>query len=62
MSNTSSAPWRYRNFINHIESLKLQVRELKIGHVFREGNQIAVCLAKDGVNRATNLVIFSDDI
>ncbi|XVE60101.1 hypothetical protein DITRI_Ditri05aG0100000 [Diplodiscus trichospermus] len=59
--NPNLVPWRIRNIINHIENLKLQVKEWRIGHVFRERNQEAEKLAKEGINRESGLLVISTE-
>ncbi|XVF62765.1 hypothetical protein PTKIN_Ptkin09bG0034800 [Pterospermum kingtungense] len=56
-NNLDKVPWRLRHFSNHIENLKLKVPGLKISHIFKEGNTIADRLAKEGVNRETDLLV-----
>ncbi|XVF66499.1 hypothetical protein PTKIN_Ptkin10aG0041000 [Pterospermum kingtungense] len=52
-----SAPWRVLNFINHIECLKRKLRKWEVVHIFREANQVADQLAKEGVSRTSDLVV-----
>ncbi|XVE50461.1 hypothetical protein DITRI_Ditri01bG0164000 [Diplodiscus trichospermus] len=55
------APWRVRKFISHIENLKLQIKEWDLVHEHREKNQVADYLAKEGVNRADNLLVINEE-
>ncbi|XVE68905.1 hypothetical protein DITRI_Ditri09bG0107000 [Diplodiscus trichospermus] len=59
--NLSSTPWRFRNFMAHIENLKNLVKDWSIAHVLKERNEAADTLAKEGVNRVDNLVVVVDD-
>ncbi|XVE78048.1 hypothetical protein DITRI_Ditri13aG0112900 [Diplodiscus trichospermus] len=47
-NNPLSVPWSVKNIANHIENLKLQIKSWKIGHIYRESNQVADELAKEG--------------
>ncbi|XVF42361.1 hypothetical protein PTKIN_Ptkin01aG0355800 [Pterospermum kingtungense] len=42
-------PWRVRNIINQIVNLRSQVSNLVVLHIFREANQRADQLVKQGV-------------
>ncbi|XVF70541.1 hypothetical protein PTKIN_Ptkin11bG0169800 [Pterospermum kingtungense] len=54
-----SAPWKMRNIINQIECLKSKVCQWEVVHIFREANSIADGLAKEGVLRVDDMVIFA---
>ncbi|XVE91173.1 hypothetical protein DITRI_Ditri20bG0132900 [Diplodiscus trichospermus] len=56
----NSAPWRLRNFINHIENLKLMIRDWRIVHVLRECNQVADNLAKEAVNLTSDFLLIDE--
>ncbi|XVF66579.1 hypothetical protein PTKIN_Ptkin10aG0048600 [Pterospermum kingtungense] len=56
----SSVPCRVRNFINHLENLKLKCKDWKIVHIFRKANQVADKLAKEEVQREASFVLFSN--
>ncbi|XVF77186.1 hypothetical protein PTKIN_Ptkin14bG0025500 [Pterospermum kingtungense] len=47
--NPVCAGLKERNFINHTESLKIQLIESRVRHIFREANHIADWQAKEGV-------------
>ncbi|XVF85746.1 hypothetical protein PTKIN_Ptkin17bG0142100 [Pterospermum kingtungense] len=57
VNGLSSAPWRVFNFINHIETLKMQVIDWKVNHMFRELNEVADNLAKEGVYRLSDMIV-----
>ncbi|XVE85483.1 hypothetical protein DITRI_Ditri17bG0094100 [Diplodiscus trichospermus] len=57
--NPNKAPWRYRNVINLIENLKMKISRWEVRHILRECNQIADGLAKTGVSRVNDFLLFN---
>ncbi|XVF28552.1 hypothetical protein REPUB_Repub15cG0039600 [Reevesia pubescens] len=53
-----SMPWKLKNFFPLIDSLKGAVIRWKVQHVFRESNDITDGLAKAGVFRTENLLVY----
>ncbi|XVF45253.1 hypothetical protein PTKIN_Ptkin02bG0190300 [Pterospermum kingtungense] len=51
VSKPSAVAWKVRNLINHLENLKLKINNWEIVHTYREANQVADSLAKEGVYR-----------
>ncbi|XVE77075.1 hypothetical protein DITRI_Ditri13aG0032800 [Diplodiscus trichospermus] len=61
VTNPTSVPWRLRWIVVQIENLKLQFSNWTIKHVLREANELANSLAKSGVHRLEDMVVFHDD-
>ncbi|XVE61157.1 hypothetical protein DITRI_Ditri06bG0017300 [Diplodiscus trichospermus] len=60
ITNPTFAPWRIRNFISHIETLKQQVPNWSILHILRESNEVADWLGKTGVNRGNDFLVVNE--
>ncbi|XVF79235.1 hypothetical protein PTKIN_Ptkin14bG0204400 [Pterospermum kingtungense] len=60
VNNPLKVPWKFQNFISQIENLKKVIKDWRIDHVFREGNQEADLLAKEGINRTNDLLFITD--
>ncbi|XVF79004.1 hypothetical protein PTKIN_Ptkin14bG0184200 [Pterospermum kingtungense] len=60
VNKPSSTPWNLRNLTNHIEKLKLKVKQRTIMHILREANQTLDSLAKEGVSCSEDLVVYND--
>ncbi|XVF79053.1 hypothetical protein PTKIN_Ptkin14bG0188900 [Pterospermum kingtungense] len=57
VANPDTAPWRMRNLLNHICNLLKKTKAWKVTHIFRECNQVADSLAKEGASRDSDLVV-----
>ncbi|XVF49796.1 hypothetical protein PTKIN_Ptkin04bG0044400 [Pterospermum kingtungense] len=55
--NPESVPWKARQISNHIENLKQKGLVWRIVYMYRESNSVADRLAKDGVNRSSDLIV-----
>ncbi|XVF43589.1 hypothetical protein PTKIN_Ptkin02bG0051700 [Pterospermum kingtungense] len=60
VNNPDKTPWRMRNLMAIIENMKLQVIGWSISHILREANEVADKLAKSGVKRQNDLVVYLD--
>ena len=47
-----------KKIMSHIEFFKAQLKELEVLHIPREGNDMADALAKSGVFRRNDLLVF----
>ena len=47
-----------KKIMSHIEFFKSQLKELEVLHILREGNNMADALAKSGVFRKNDLLVF----
>ncbi|KAK6270962.1 hypothetical protein POUND7_008060 [Theobroma cacao] len=52
------APWRLRNHVLHIVALTNKLQQWQIQHTDRSGNNMADLLARAGVGREHNLLLF----
>ena len=53
-------PWSVKRIISHIVVLKVQLKECEVLHILREGNDMADGLAKAGVSKSNNLLVYYD--
>ncbi|XVF55004.1 hypothetical protein PTKIN_Ptkin06aG0001700 [Pterospermum kingtungense] len=60
VNNPDKTPCRMRNLMAIIENMKLQVIGWSISHILREANKVADKLAKSGVKRRNDLVVYLD--
>ena len=56
--NPQSVPWSMKRIISHIVVLKVQIKECDVMHILRECNDMADGLAKAGVSRSNNLMVY----
>ncbi|EOY02845.1 Uncharacterized protein TCM_017252 [Theobroma cacao] len=54
VQHPDTTPWRLRKWLLHIERLREKLNDWKIQHVFREANQRADALAKEGVDQQSD--------
>lgn len=52
----NSAPWRLRKWILQVKAYKKKLVGWEVNHIYREGNQEVDLLAKEGINRAEDLL------
>ncbi|EOY33653.1 Uncharacterized protein TCM_041559 [Theobroma cacao] len=50
VNQPSDGPWRLRKWILHIDRLKMDVKSWEIKHIYRQNNQLADRLVKQGSN------------
>ncbi|XVF73337.1 hypothetical protein PTKIN_Ptkin12aG0193300 [Pterospermum kingtungense] len=55
VNNPNAAPWSVRNIINYIVNLRSQISKSVVLHIFREANQRADFLAKQGLTFSQSL-------
>ncbi|XVF62081.1 hypothetical protein PTKIN_Ptkin08bG0188600 [Pterospermum kingtungense] len=60
LNSPNSAPWRLRNFTNHIPNLLKRIPRVEVVHIYKECNMVADALAKDGVHRLSDHVVIND--
>ena len=56
--NPQTVPWRMKKYISHIEVLKSQLKEWDTVYIPRDSNEMADALAKAGVFRRNELLVF----
>ncbi|XVF77402.1 hypothetical protein PTKIN_Ptkin14bG0040100 [Pterospermum kingtungense] len=59
VSNPDRAPWRLRGILVEMDNLKKLVPSIK--HIFRDANQVADGLAKFGIDRLQEILMFFDN-
>ena len=56
LNNVLDSPWKYKNLLNKLQNLYLDLGKNSFIHVFREANHFADSLAQMGVHRTFDLV------
>jgi ribonuclease HI len=58
MNKPHSRPWKHHNLFSSVNRLKPYFGSITLSHIFRESNCMADCMAKQGVRRSNEFVVW----
>ena len=58
LNNVLDSPWKYKNLLNKLQNLYLDLGKNSFIHVFRKTNHFTDSFAKMGIHRTSDLVVW----